>query len=94
MHLIYLTVQRSYSATVLQCNGPTGRRPILKPKMRCKGNTFLRHVQIFGEENFIFLTRKVINNFRKLSKTKMQIAYLQRLAFFRKSKSYPKTESY
>ena len=37
-----------------------------------------------------FLQEKVFNNYIKLSKTKMQVAYLQELAFFKKLKSFPK----
>jgi len=37
-----------------------------------------------------FLARKFFNNFAKLSKTKMQIAYFQQFAFLKNIKSCPK----
>ena len=37
-----------------------------------------------------FLARKFFNNFTKLSKTKMQIAYFQQFTFYKNIKSCPK----
>jgi len=44
----------------------------------------------FEQKNSKKFTTKVINNFKKLSKTKSQTAYLQLFAILKKFKSCPK----